>query len=271
MGKFSTMGWWYYFPVVFFYKVPIALTALLLLSVFFVNRKDREVWIDEAAVVIPILAYAIPALFSHINIGVRHLFFIFPLLIIYAAGIMSLTFRSSRRAFDDEAARKKLDTGGVKLLALRSLIGALCLYLVVSNLSHAPNHLSYTNEFAGDEQHAAWIMNDSNLDWGQGLLPLKRFMDKHGIETVHLYHALVDDPAVYDLNCIREDPAVIDVNSFIPGETYAVSLWAVAGSGLTYEMLADETAKQARTERYLSFIEHKPDAVVGGCMWVFTP
>lgn len=274
MGKFSNMGWWYYFPVVFFFKTPIALTALLLLPIVFAYRKDREVWIAEAAVVIPILAYAVPAIFSHINIGVRHLFFVFPLIIVYSAGVMSLTFRSSKRgadAFDDGARRHRLDAGGVKLLAFRSLIGGLCLYLVASNLANAPNHLSYANELAGDARQRAWIMNDSNLDWGQGLLPLKRFMDKHGIESVHLYYGIIDDPAVYGLNCIREDPATIDVDAFEPGETYAVSLWAVAGYGLTYEMLNDEAAAKARTERYASFIDHEPDAVVGGCMWVFTP
>ncbi len=272
MGEFREKGWWYYFPAVFIYKVPLGILSLLLLSLVLMNRKDREVWIEESLLVIPILAYVIPAFFSHINIGFRHLFYIYPLILIYASGVMSLTFKVKK--FDPDEFRiggkqKAPQSGNIKLLALHSIVGALFLYVVASNLMSAPNHLSYANELSGDSQHKAYLMSDSNLDWGQGLPALKRFMDKQGIESVNLYYHMVDDPAVYGIECNREDPSKLDVASFAPGEVTAVSIWTPAGYGLTYDLFKDRAKVVEHQKRYNEFIKNKPDVVIGGCIWIF--
>jgi len=100
--------------------------------------------------------------------------------------------------------------GGVGLEALvrnRSLGGrwvaaALCAWIVVAAAGIYPDHLSYFNETAclledphkigldgGSRCGPLWL-DESNVDWGQGLKQLKAWMDQHGGgRTIHLgYH-----------------------------------------------------------------------------------
>ena len=100
--------------------------------------------------------------------------------------------------------------GGVGLEALvrnRSLGGrwvaaALCAWIVVAAAGIYPDHLSYFNETAcllqepgrigldgGTRCGPLWL-DESNVDWGQGLKQLKAWMDQHaGGRTIHLgYH-----------------------------------------------------------------------------------
>jgi hypothetical protein len=100
--------------------------------------------------------------------------------------------------------------GGVGLEALvrnRSLGGrwvaaVLCAWIVVAAAGIYPDHLSYFNETAclledphkigldgGTRCGPLWL-DESNVDWGQGLKQLKSWMDQHGKgRTMHLgYH-----------------------------------------------------------------------------------
>jgi hypothetical protein len=100
--------------------------------------------------------------------------------------------------------------GGVGLEALvrnRSLGGrwvaaALCAWIVVAAAGIYPDHLSYFNEMAcglqdphkigfdgGSRCGTLWL-DDSNVDWGQGLKQLKAWMDQHARgRPIHLaYH-----------------------------------------------------------------------------------
>jgi len=100
--------------------------------------------------------------------------------------------------------------GGVGIEALmrnRSMGGrwvaaALCAWMVVAAAGIYPDHLSYFNETAcllqepgrigldgGTRCGPLWL-DESNVDWGQGLKQLKAWMDQHaGGRTIHLgYH-----------------------------------------------------------------------------------
>jgi len=100
--------------------------------------------------------------------------------------------------------------GGVGLEALirnrslggRWLAAALCAWIVVAAAGIYPDHLSYFNETAcllqdpgqigldgGSRCGPLWL-DESNVDWGQGLKQLKAWLDQHaGGRTIHLgYH-----------------------------------------------------------------------------------
>ncbi len=277
LGKYALHGWWYYFPVVFFFKTPIALMALILLSVVFAYRKDREIWISESVLVIPILIYAATAILGSINLGVRHLLFIFPLLFVYASGILAVGFRTKPRFDPDEykvggkpVKRKELN---VKNLALQTAIGALAAFMIFSPLHEAPYYISYMNEFAGGHQRRAWLLSDSNLDWGQGLPALEKWTQKHGIKTVRLfYRNLSDNPALYDFNYILKDPLELNPDEFIEGEVYAISMWTVADMNLTYGFFDNEEDWRAAEARYADIVSRRPDEVIAnGAIWIFAP
>jgi hypothetical protein len=74
-GEVRTGGWWYYFPVVLFFKTPIPFLVLALLGL-----RQREAALVAAA----ILAISMT---SDINIGVRHLLPIYAPLAVLAASI----------------------------------------------------------------------------------------------------------------------------------------------------------------------------------------
>src|SRR5204863_295141 len=47
----------------------------------------------------------------------------------------------------------------------------------------------------------AQYLVDSNLDWGQDLKPLKRWMDRQGVAEVNLAYFGTADPAYYGIRC----------------------------------------------------------------------
>jgi hypothetical protein len=85
-GSYSTDGWWYYFPVAFFIKTPVALIILFLGGIA-AYVKRRRLWGLEgmAFVVLPIALYLGSAMTARINIGLRHILPIYPLVLFAAA------------------------------------------------------------------------------------------------------------------------------------------------------------------------------------------
>ncbi len=130
LGRFSTSGWWYYFPVVLFFKTPLPFLGLAAAGLFFLRR--------NTVAYVPLALLAV-AMTSRINIGVRHVLPIYPFLTI-AAAVATIVLWRRRRAL-------------VVLL--------LSWYFVGTALAH-PDYLAWFNEAAGG--HPERIAVDSNLD-----------------------------------------------------------------------------------------------------------
>jgi len=158
-GEFRRHGWWYYFPVLIFFKTPLAfLVAAAIGIVRMLQSRSSEA---IGAALAP-MAMLVPAMTTGINIGIRHVLPVFPFLAICAAcGVIAL-WRSSRAA----------------------VIVLLAWYFVASALAH-PDYMSYFNEAAAG--HPERIAADSNLDWGQDLLRLAGEVRRERID--HLYVA----------------------------------------------------------------------------------
>jgi hypothetical protein len=63
-----------------------------------------------------------------------------------------------------------------------------------------PDHLSYFNQIAGGPRGGPQWLDDSNVDWGQGLIQLREFLDEHPVEKVRLCHYGRIDPAYYGIH-----------------------------------------------------------------------
>ena len=138
-GVSSTRGWWYYFPVVAAYKLPIGILTLLLIGVASLFKLKPR--IAELSLVIPAVAWTVFMLQSHIDIGFRH--FLPPLTF-----ILLLSTRAA---------------------AVKGWMWATVVALVVAGvhtLTYHPNYLSYLN---APHEKPYLAISDSNLDWGQGL------------------------------------------------------------------------------------------------------
>ncbi len=158
MGKYSEQGWWYYFPLAILFKTPIAVLILLLPALF--RRPSRGTLFF---LLLPAAAFLAAAMRSHVDIGIRHVLMIYPLLdILAAAGAMRLLvvkLRAPRLALAGPFA-------AAALLASMALSAALI----------APHQLSYFNFAAGGPDNGHKLLVDSNLDWGQNDKFLGRYV-----------------------------------------------------------------------------------------------
>jgi hypothetical protein len=153
LGKTGRKGWWYYFPVVFFYKTPIPFLLLALWGTLLIAwRRERR------RAVYPLCAMAIlgVAMTSSINIGIRHILPLYAPLAIVAAYAVVEIWKRSTDAFGRTA-----------------LLGLLVWLFGGVALAH-PDYLAWFNEAA--QPNPARIAVDSNLDWGQDSLRLARVL-----------------------------------------------------------------------------------------------
>jgi hypothetical protein len=153
-GESRMLGWWYYFPVVLFFKTPIPFLALALAGLVILIRRR------EVVALVPIALLAV-SMTSRINIGVRHILPIYPLLTI-AAAVAVVTLWPRRRVL------------------VTVLLGW---YFIATALAH-PDYLPYFNEAAG--RHPERIAADSNLDWGQDLLRLEEYAKRQQLKPLYV-------------------------------------------------------------------------------------
>lgn len=154
-GRYSTDGWWYYFPVAILLKTPI--TTLILV---FWGTPRRHPRAALPLVLLPVLAILVPAMLGRVNIGLRHVLSLYPFLLAVAGYGASLLWRWRR--------------GGVLLTCLLVAYGAEAIWI-------APHHLSYFNLLVGGPRNGHRYLIDSNYDWGQNDHFLRRHIHRTGL------------------------------------------------------------------------------------------
>lgn len=109
------------------------------------------------------------------------------------------------------------------------LIGALVMWAMVSSLLVYPHSLAYFNEAIGGPSRGRFYLDNSNIDWGQDFLNLKRWVEQHPARRP-LFISLASDfanppprewkfppvPSVNDLHQALEDPGG-DQPGLVPG------------------------------------------------------
>jgi tetratricopeptide (TPR) repeat protein len=182
LGATSDTGFWIYFPVAFAVKTPLPTLLLLAAAVYLFARKriDR---MTGLFLLIPVVVYFSLAVASRMNIGLRHILPIYPLLFVLIGGTAWELWKEPMR----------LRRAALALLALWYLGSAFFIY---------PHHLAYFNELAGGPRNGYKILIDSNLDWGQDLKGLKTFMESRGIKKIYMSYFGTADPCVYRIDFV---------------------------------------------------------------------
>ncbi|MBM4297899.1 MAG: tetratricopeptide repeat protein [Deltaproteobacteria bacterium] len=93
----------------------------------------------------------------------------------------------------------------------------LGLWYAASSLAAYPNYLSYFNELAGGAKNGHRVLLDSNLDWGQGLKQLKRWMDDHRVGKIQTLYFGVGYPKYYGIDDLHSW-ANVERRWIAPGE-----------------------------------------------------
>ncbi len=162
LGRVRAMGWWYFYLVALAVKTPLPLLATGPVGVAMLARegwRERDAWrLAPALLFLTILAFA--SLFSQINIGIRHVLVLYPLLALGGAHAVTVAWRALR------------DTRHRSFAVLGTVVVVGLVGWQVSTLWRAnPDYLPYFNETVA---HAEKVLVDSDLDWGQDLWRLER-------------------------------------------------------------------------------------------------
>jgi hypothetical protein len=189
-GSYSATGWWYYFPAAIALKTPLTVLACVVagLGTLAAAQRDEEGMV--AFVVCPIVVILGAAMLTHINIGLRHVLPIYPFMLLCAAA----------------AVRALLDRGRIAVVAIGIAVA------LVEFGSTYPYTLAFFNQLVGGPSNGWRYLADSNLDWGQDLKRLKRWMQANSVARVNLAYFGLADPAYYRIAGPRL-PAAPDVLS----------------------------------------------------------
>jgi len=226
----------YYFPVLFLLKTPLAELLFFFLSLYFFYKNIKR----DKYILFPLFFIFFIVLFSDISLVNRYILPVYPLVIIYAGQIINLKIINKKLRY--------------------VLIAFILIWFIGGTVSSYPYFISYANEIAGGSKTGYEYFVDSNYDWGQGLIALKKYQDKNNIKNLQLAYFGSIDPVRYgieyekiknlSINDYKKDQAL----KYDKNHTIAISAtcWYFCGY-----------------YKNLNFKNSKPVDIVGGSILIF--
>jgi len=187
LGHFSEKGWPWYFAAVLLFKTPLILLALAVGSPGVVRgaieRRFLLVWILTPALMVLVLTS-----FGRIQVGVRHILPMYPLLCMAAGAATAEFWRTSA-------------TG--RCVVVAAILGSFFV-----SLTAYPCYIAYFGELAGGSAKGYRILADSNCDWGQELRALSIYLKKTNAGPIYLSYFGNIDPTMYGIRYEALHPVV---------------------------------------------------------------
>ena len=121
----------------------------------------------------------------------------------------------------------------------------------------------FFNGLVGGPRHGSRYLVDSNLDWGQDLKPLKRWMDRNGIDFINLSYFGTADAGYYGIQC-QHLPGAPFFNSAEVGPPRLPGFIAVSATNLR-GVYFDEATRNFFTP----LLKAEPAAVIGHSIFVY--
>ena len=247
LGHAYAHGVWFYFPVLFFLKSPLAFIALLFLAcIMWVVAKRRlrtefaaipeSMALHWRAVCVFLGVFTAACLLSRLTISIRHFSVPLVLLILLLAPLPGI-LDSLRR------------TGWRPATAVTALTVALALTSVITAVRAYPYYFPFLNSLSRGRP-AYELINDSNLDWNQALPEVEQWVQRRGATRLLLDEYGFSDPVVYVPQAqfsILPEPAASDGGQ-----------WAVVSAG----MMADG-------HNCLWLLQYPHESLAGGSMYAF--
>jgi len=175
-GDFRSGGWWYYFPEAFVVKNPIPLLAAFFLGLLF-RRKIKTDKIDALFLFLPLIAFFLATMIFARDIGVRYIILVYPFLLINSGRIWAIFARSCGLTMSNIVSPQVIEFFGKRFVRAGTIsMIILSVWYVVSAVRIFPDYLSYFNELTGGSSNGWKYLDDSNIDWGQDLKRLKKFI-----------------------------------------------------------------------------------------------
>ena len=211
LGHSYPHGVWFYFPVVFALKSQLAFLLLLPLAIcaaLLLKRKPAQA--SEENVIparfalnwrclwISLVVYVAASMLNRLDISIRHFLLAIALIILLLAPLprMLQRLRAAFRTFANASA---------------ALTAVLAICAIVSVVRAYPYYFPYFNSLSMNKP-GYQLVNDSNLDWNQGLPDAEAYAQQHGLNDFLLDAYTFADPGVYIThgqvwNCQKAAPA----------------------------------------------------------------
>jgi hypothetical protein len=235
-GRWSKRGFPHYFAAAFVLKAPLAFLGILLWAL--VRFRWREHAGTAAALfAFPLLLLVVLSFFNRTDYGLRYLLPAFPFLFVVAG-----------------SAWPRAPWG-------RVAVGLAALWFAVSSARVFPHYLAHFNELAGGPSGGHRYLIDSNLDWGQDLKGLARYVERKGIQDLKLAYFGHVSPRVYGMRAA------------LPGrgpQTGWIAVSATLLQGLPYAVTYDTDRIRVFPRNAFAWLRvHRPVAVIGHSIFVY--
>lgn len=234
MGMYSEKGWWYYYLVAFLIKTPIPLLVLLIIAIWLFGKSKEKKMEDEYFLIVPIAVMFAASFFNRIAIGLRYLLPVYPFLFVFTSRLAGV--------------RLKRQTLFIVM------VGILSLWYIFSSLSIYPHYLAYFNEFVGGPNNGYKYLVDSNLDWGQDLKGLAKYVEERKIKEVKLSYFGTASPNYYQIpyQLVTEK----EMHKYTPG------IYAISATNLQNALVVDKT-------RFDWFKKYQPVDKIGYSIFIY--
>jgi hypothetical protein len=222
-GQFSLYGWRSFFPYTALVKTPLPVFCILLFAVAAVAVRWRRSRLRDGTplfrsalrsfyAALPLwtlfVVYWVAAVFSHLNIGHRHLLPTYPPLFILGGAAAAWWGRALDGSADSSGRGWRARVPGLALAGLVALAS-------VETACRFPNYLAYFNVLGGGQDHAYRHLVDSSLDWGQDLPGVKRYISAHPQEgPFYLSYFGTASPAYYGIAARSLNPMPAPIQFF---------------------------------------------------------
>jgi len=183
LGHDYAHGVWWYFPVALSIKTTLGLIGLVVLACIALILRRLRQGRELAYLAVPGAIYLGVAILSGMNIGTRHVLFLYPLAALLAAAGLTALAKHSRRWI--------------------WIGGGLVAFHVISAMAIFPAEMAYANEAWGGAANTHKYLSDSSVDWAQQLPHVKQWVDAHPGEDCWFAYSAYPElrPQAYGIPC----------------------------------------------------------------------
>jgi 4-amino-4-deoxy-L-arabinose transferase-like glycosyltransferase len=257
LGEWRRHGWWYFFPVMLLVKTPVPFLLLSFIGAALLmwSTARGDDWRKSLPVVFALVILSL-SLSSKITVGLRHIFGVYILLAIVSGYVASKLWDSAKQ----------------RVLA-RVIVGSMVVSLAMCSILAHPDYLAYFNFFAAG--HPEQIEVDSDLDWGQDLARLSKWLQAHNVQdvalsyfgTADLSHA--DLPDFHQLAPYEKTTGWIAISAYNRALPTPFLVNQLPGIAPYYYIPWDFDSHQQKTGPFAWLMAYEPAARVGSSIFVY--
>ncbi len=243
-GTVKTNGSWDFFPTLFAVKTPIPFLLFLAVGcAAMLGRSGASRW-SRLAPVLAALGIFVFAMTSRINLGMRHVLPVFPLLAI-EAGLGLVAFATAPRW---------RPAGGILAVALAA-------WFVIAGWRAQSDYISYFNEFVEDPSE---IVVDSDFEFGQDIKLLLEEASSRGASLLHYWCRDCSFLGIPGLPRLPASPPVL--LPLVPYES--VTGWVGVGES-TFRLDNEALRRPGSDDGPFDWLEGRPFTRIGKTMRLY--